>query len=127
MATNALLRALTCLCLLTGTTLSMPSFDHGSFDDGSLLRLGGSLTPSTGPIEIRGVYGGQKKRYILEREEAACSRECREKPICLPTLGEIVKDCKCQKCGTGIPALDGNSCQDDCPDGTAIILKLAAS
>ncbi|KAH8711914.1 hypothetical protein GQ44DRAFT_626345 [Phaeosphaeriaceae sp. PMI808] len=75
------------------------------------------LDSRSGPFEIRGVYGGRKKRYIVEREETACFRTCKEKPICLPTLGEIIKDCKCQKCPTGVPALDGGSCEENCPNG----------
>ncbi|KAH7346963.1 hypothetical protein BKA66DRAFT_614464 [Pyrenochaeta sp. MPI-SDFR-AT-0127] len=90
----------------------MPSFDHSS-----LLPLGSVLNTRSLPFEIRGVYGGRKKRYIVERDEAACSRECKEKPICFPTLGEIIKDCKCQKCPTGVPALDGNTCEENCPQG----------
>ncbi|KAF2824662.1 hypothetical protein CC86DRAFT_395146 [Ophiobolus disseminans] len=35
----------------------------------------------------------------------------------MPTLGEIIKDCKCQKCPTGVPAVGGSSCQDNCPSG----------
>ena len=43
-------------------------------------------------MEIRGVYGGRKKRYIVERAAPACSKECKEKPICMPTLGEVIKE-----------------------------------
>lgn len=97
----------------------MPSFDHGS-----LIPLGGVLQPRSFPLEIRGVYGGRKKRYIVEREEAACSKECKEKPVCLPTLGEIIKDCKCQKCPTGVPALDGKTCEENCSQGMVTSLAL---
>tara|TARA_R110002003_G_scaffold9_5_gene392 strand:- start:25449 stop:25853 length:405 start_codon:yes stop_codon:yes gene_type:complete len=122
MASHPRLKALVCLYLLTRTTFSMPSFDHGSFDEGSLLRLGGILYPRSEPFEIRGVYGGRKKRYIVERDEpSACSKECKEKPICMPTLGEIIKDCKCQKCPlNSIPGIGGSSCEENCPEGKAI-------
>lgn len=100
------------IMLLTGLTYGMPSFDVAPF-----LSSGGIFMPNTFPMEIRGVHGGRKKRYIIEREEPSCSKECKEKPICLPTLGEIIKDCKCQKCGTGVPALDGSSCEENCPEG----------
>jgi hypothetical protein len=122
MAADTLLKALAMVCLLVGTTLSMPSFDSGSFDDGSLLNLNGILTPRSEPFEIRGVYGGRKKRYIVERK-AAC---CRQKPLCLPTLGQFIKECKCEKCPTGIPALDGLSCTENCPEGTVTTLDPAA-
>ncbi|KAF2824666.1 hypothetical protein CC86DRAFT_296063 [Ophiobolus disseminans] len=93
----------------------MPSFDHGSFDGASLLPLGGILNARSEPLEIRGVYGGRKKRYIVERQESSAC--CKEKAVCLPSLGQILKDCKCQKCPTGFPALGGTSCQDSCPEG----------
>lgn len=122
MASDTKSKALVSLCLFMGSTISMPSFDHGSFDSGSILPLGGMLNTRPQPLEIRGVYGGRKKRYIVERDEPnACSSECRNKPLCLPTLGQIIKDCKCQQCPTGVPALDGKSCQDNCPDGTLVI------
>jgi hypothetical protein len=104
---------LSCMLLLAGTSLAIPSFDHAS-----LSPFGNVLSPRTFPMEIRGVYGGRKKRYIVEREEPACSKECRNKPLCFPTLGEILKDCKCQKCGTKVPTLDGSNCEDNCPQGT---------
>ncbi|KAH5220169.1 hypothetical protein HBI25_187400 [Parastagonospora nodorum] len=106
------LRLLAPLLLLTYVCHAMPSFDHGS-----LSPLGSVLNPRSFPIEIRGVYGGRKKRYIVERDAPACSKECKEKPICIPTLGEIIKDCKCQKCPTGVPTLDGNNCEENCPKG----------
>jgi hypothetical protein len=111
-------KTICCSYLCIGVALSMPSFDHGSLHDGSLLTFGEVLTPRAGPFEIRGVQGGRKKRYIIERQEPnTCSKKCTQKPICLPTLGQIIKDCKCEKCPTGIPALDGMSCQDNCPEG----------
>lgn len=115
MASGTALKILSSICLLAELTSSMPSFDHGVFDDGALLPLGGILAPRSEPIEIRGVYGGRKKRYIVEREET--SKCCREKVICFPSIGQILKDCKCQKCPTGFPALGGTSCQDNCPEG----------
>jgi hypothetical protein len=125
MASSSVFKVLTCLSLLIGTALSIPSFDHGSFDDGSFLALGSFLHPRSEPFEIRGVYGGRKKRYIVERQEpSACPKECKQKPLCMPTLGEIVKDCACQKCPTGIPALDGKSCQDNCPQGKLAFLTI---
>jgi hypothetical protein len=118
MAPGAVLKSLCLLWLLAQTAFSMPSFDHGSFDDGSLLAFGSVLHPRSEPYEIRGVYGGRKKRFIVEREEpSSCSKECKEKIICMPTIGMILKDCKCQKCPTGVPTIDGKSCQDDCPQG----------
>jgi hypothetical protein len=125
MAASSVFKVLTCLCLLTRTALSIPSFDHGSFDDGSFLALGSFLHPRSETFEIRGVYDGRKKRYIVERQEAsACSKECKQKPLCMPTLGEIVKDCACQKCPTGIPALDGKSCEENCPQGKVSFLTI---
>ena len=114
MTTNALLRALAIFCLLAGTTLSMPSFDTGSFEDGSSLNLGGILTPRSGPFEIRGVYGGRRKRYIVERQEKCC----KVKVFCKHTLGQFINDCKCEKCPNGFPALDGKSCNENCPEGS---------
>ena len=100
----------------------MPPFNHGSFDSGSILPLGGVLNVRSEPLEIRGVYGGRRKLYIVERDEdSAC---CKEKVICLPTLGQIIKDCKCQKCDKGVPALGGSSCQDNCPEGASKLLNL---
>ncbi|KAH7090486.1 hypothetical protein FB567DRAFT_617949 [Paraphoma chrysanthemicola] len=44
--------------------------------------------------------------------------ECKEKVICFPTLGEIIKDCKCQKCPlNSIPGVGGNACEENCPEG----------
>jgi hypothetical protein len=117
----AALRALGVLGLLIHTISSMPSFDNDSFKDGSLLTFGSVLHSRAEPYEIRGVHGGRKKRYIVEREEpSSCSKEV----ICLPTLGNIIKDCKCQKCPIGVPALDGKSCQDNCPQ---VIITLKAA
>jgi len=122
MAPDIVLKALVCLGLLAGTTVSMPSFDQGSFDSGSILPLGGILNArSDGPFEVRGVYGGRKKRYIVERKEACC----KNKPICLSVVGEFIKDCKCTKCPAGkVPAPGGASCQDNCPQGTAMVRVL---
>lgn len=119
MAAITILKPMACLYLLIGIALSIPSFDHGSFDDGSLLPIRGAFMPRAAPFEIRGVQGGRKKRYIVEREEpSACSKECSQRPVCLPTLGEVIKDCKCKRCVSGIPAPDGKSCQENCPEGT---------
>jgi hypothetical protein len=108
-----------CVIFLAGTSFAVPSFDHTS-----LSSFGSVLSPKTFPMEIRGVYGGRKRRYIVERDEPACSKECRNKPPCFPTLGEIVKDCQCQKCGTKVPTLDGKNCEDNCPQGTACYTSL---
>jgi len=61
-APDAVYKALVHLFLLVHTTQSMPSFDHGSFDSGSLLALGSVLNPRSEPFEIRGVNDGRKKR-----------------------------------------------------------------
>jgi hypothetical protein len=115
MAIIPMFKALVCISLLASPTFSMPSFDHGSFEGAALLALGSVLKPRAEPFEIRGVYGGRKKRYIVERDEPRSC--CKETLICWPSVGMILKDCKCQKCPTGFPALGGNSCQDNCPDG----------
>jgi hypothetical protein len=128
MTMGKVLRALGLLASLLHAISAMPSFDHGSFNDGSLLTFGSILHPRSEPFEIRGVYGGRKKRYIVEREApSSCSKECKEKVICLPTLGNIIKDCKCQKCPTGVPALDGKSCQENCAKGTITVRMLMTS
>lgn len=117
---------LACSLSLTVTTVAMPSMVQFSNDTGSVSSVHDMLDARSDPLEIRGVYGGRHKRYILERADAgSCSRECKEKPICLPTFGEIIKDCKCQKCPTGVPALGGDSCQDTCPEGTVTLLDRA--
>jgi hypothetical protein len=96
--------------------LALPSLDHTSFDDARKLRALGSMRdPSIGDLVIRGVHGGRKKRYVIERQD---NRKCCRGKICLSVMGEILdKDCKCRKCPTGVPALDGKICQDNCPDG----------
>ncbi|KAH7109472.1 hypothetical protein B0J11DRAFT_499781 [Dendryphion nanum] len=92
-----------------------PSVSAPEFNGLNLIPYGGIKAPSTGHLEIRGVLGGRKKRYIFKREEPgrAC---CREK-FCLSLLGEILdKDCKCQKCPIPkVPELSGKDCQDECP------------
>jgi hypothetical protein len=127
MVTITLLRALSFLCVFVGTTVSRPSIDYGSFDDGSLLPLGSMLHARSEPIEIRGVYGGRKKRYIIERDETAkaCRRKCSsdadklKKTMCLLPKMWSSKKCKCIKC-----ALGRKTCDDECPKGTAMILDI---
>ncbi|KAI8935008.1 hypothetical protein NX059_008674 [Plenodomus lindquistii] len=96
----------------------MPSIDHIPIDRLSMWNPHKELRASFAPLEIRGVYGGRKRRYVIERAEGgSCPRECKKKIVCLPTLGEVLNDCKCRKCPTGFPALDGKSCAEKCPDG----------
>jgi hypothetical protein len=64
MASHSAYKTLVIFCLLARPTQSMPSFDHGSFDSASVLALGNVLNPRSEPFEIRGVYGGRKKRYV---------------------------------------------------------------
>jgi hypothetical protein len=127
MVSTAILRALGYLCVFFGTTVSRPSTDYGSFDDVSILPLGGMLHARSEPIEIRGVYGGRKKRYIIEREEPskACKIKCSglvdtvQKAKCFPPKYWNKKKCKCEDCPLGRKV-----CNDDCPKGTAIILDI---
>jgi hypothetical protein len=50
-------------------------------------------------------------------QKRADGQYCRER-ICLSVVGEIMdKNWKCKKCPTGVPAIDGKTCQDDCPSG----------
>lgn len=101
---------------------AIPPVDRGGLIGRDILPMGGILSPRGGILEVRSVYGGRKKRYIIEqRAKKQC---CREK-ICLSIMGEILdKDCKCKKCPTGVPALDGKSCQNDCPQGSCFDLHL---
>jgi hypothetical protein len=129
MVSSTLLRALSCLCVFVGTTVSRPSVDYGSFDGDSLLPLGGMLHARSEPIEIRGVYGGRKKRYIIERGTTpnACKKKCNaaeallKSKLCFPGTYFDKSDskCKCVKCKAGRP-----TCEDDCEQGNATILDL---
>jgi hypothetical protein len=118
MLRSPFLQLLALSLLLSGATRAIPSIEHDALDDRGILPLGGVLDPSAQHLEIRGVVGGRKTRYILEREE---KKKCCRKKLCLSVMGEILdKDCKCKKCPTGVPALDGRSCQDACPAGRLI-------
>ena len=120
MVTITLLRALSCLCIFVGTSVSRPSIDYGSFDDGSILPLGGMLHARSEPIEIRGVYGGRKKRYVIERAPAPNPKACcvngkKEKEKCKAPKTWNSRKCKCLKCAVG-----KKDCDDECPKGTAM-------
>jgi hypothetical protein len=129
MVTTTLLKALGCLCVFVGTTVSRPSIDYGSFDHGSLLPLVGMHQARSEPFETRGVYGGRKKRYIIEREEPAkaCKKKDKKcdtpeevaskKLLCLPGNGFDIRQCKCVKCKPGRA-----TCEDDCEQGIATML-----
>jgi hypothetical protein len=131
MVTTTLLRALGCLCVFVGTTVSRPSIDYGSFDDASILPLGGMLHARSEPIEIRGVYGGRKKRYIIERDEPpkACKKKDKcdfveqqfKSKFCIPGtyFDKSDKKCRCVPCKKGRP-----TCADECDQGNATMLKL---
>ncbi|KAF2749770.1 hypothetical protein M011DRAFT_456536 [Sporormia fimetaria CBS 119925] len=94
------------------------SFDHIRFDDLSSAGAMGTLrNPTVGNLVIRGVSGGRRKRYIIKREE---DRLCCRDKLCPSVLGQILdRDCSCKKCPTGVPALDGRTCQENCPQGQA--------
>lgn len=54
------------------------------------------------------------KNGLQKRADNQC---CKDK-FCLSLLGEILdKNCKCKKCTTGVPTLDGKDCQKECPSG----------
>lgn len=118
MASDSTYKTLLIFCLLARPSHSMPSFDHGSFDSASVLALGSVLNPRSEPFEIRGVYGGRKKRFIVQRDEPSSC--CKGKVTCIPSIGQILKDCKCSKCPPGLFPAFGTDCQDKCPDGMEI-------
>ncbi|ORY14931.1 hypothetical protein BCR34DRAFT_598835 [Clohesyomyces aquaticus] len=90
--------------------------EYGAFDGNSIFSLGGVLNPRTDNYEIRGVHGGKKKRYVIAKR--AKGRKCCGSKIYLSVMRETLdKNCKRKKCPTGVPSLDGESCQDKCPDG----------
>ncbi|KAF2874713.1 hypothetical protein BDV95DRAFT_615994 [Massariosphaeria phaeospora] len=98
---------------------TIPAISNADLDGFGLLPYGGVVSRSTGThLEIRGVVGGRKKRYIIERAES--KKCCRDKPFCRNLLGEIMdKNCKCNSCGIGkVPNLAGTDCTDDCPQGS---------
>lgn len=118
MAKNAILITLAYLSLFGRVTLSIPSLSHNSSDEGGILPHDGVVNPSTDKNRIEDVYMSRKKRYITERGEGSC---CRKEPNCSYVRGEIVKDCKCKKCSTGVPAFDGISCTPNCLEGERIL------
>lgn len=115
MSSNVFLQALVWVSLLGGSSLAIPSSNDG-LDLNGLLPLNGMLSPRSEPLEIRGVYGGRKKRYIVERAAPTC---CSNNKKCNAAIGEYLDNsCKCKKCGPGkFPTADGRLCADRCPDG----------
>jgi hypothetical protein len=114
MAPITVLKSLSWLVLFSKNfaVLANPSADSLSPLDSHALSL---LHARSSPLEIRGVYNGRKRRYIVERQDD--SRKCCKEKLCLTLMGQILdENCKCEKCVTGFPALDGKSCQEDCPD-----------
>lgn len=109
------LKGLAWISLLGGLSFAMPSSNDG-LDLDAILPLHGMLSPRSEPLEVRGVYGGRKKRYIVERAAPTC---CTNNMKCNATTGEhLDNDCKCTKCKTGnFPTTDGRSCTDKCPHG----------
>lgn len=96
-------------------TYSLPSSDYGNLEDNGVLPLGGMNKYHSDEMEFAGVYDGRKRRYIIQR--ASPDQCCKKKPTCNILVGEILEKCKCKKCSPKVPGLDGNSCQDDCPQG----------
>ncbi|KAF1999307.1 hypothetical protein P154DRAFT_577029 [Amniculicola lignicola CBS 123094] len=97
-------------------SFAIPSISNGGFDGSSLLPYGGILNPSSGRLEIRGVVGGRKKRYIIEREGA---KSCCKDKLCKSLLGEILeKNCKCKACPLGQVPFSASQCKNECPSGT---------
>jgi len=118
MSRGALFNFLVCSLSLAVTTIGMPMTAPFSIRNGSMISAYDKIDVGSHPLEIRGVYGGRKRRYIIEKAKpGSCPHKCKEKPICLPTFGEIIKDCRCQKCLTGVPDPRGNFCQETCPEG----------
>jgi hypothetical protein len=112
MAPGTTLKSLTTLLFFIAPALAVPSIENLSFDSNALSLL----HARSGPLEVRGVYGGRKKRYLIERQDS--TRSCCREKLCLTVIGQILDhNCKCEKCVTGFPALDGRSCQEKCPDG----------
>jgi hypothetical protein len=116
MVPKVFLKALVWAPLFGGISLAMPSSNDNGLDLRAILPMNGMLNPRSEPLEIRGVYGGKKKRYIIETR---APRQCCEKKKCKPTIGEFLNDdCKCAKCPAGkFPSKDGRSCLDRCPEG----------
>jgi hypothetical protein len=115
MGRNVFLKALIWVPLLGGVSLAMPS-SNNDLNLRSILPLNDLLIPRSEPLEIRGVYGGKKRRYIiLPRASSTCCK----KPKCKATIGEFLdENCKCAKCKAGtFPSIDGLLCTDKCPQG----------
>jgi hypothetical protein len=85
---------LAALFYLIGSSAAAPSVSEEL--EGSVLPFGAIDNPGSEHLVIRGVVGGRKKRYVIERQEK--KKCCREK-MCLSLKAEIMdKDCKCKKC-----------------------------
>ncbi|KAF2175663.1 hypothetical protein K469DRAFT_701579 [Zopfia rhizophila CBS 207.26] len=119
------------ILLLAGNSFAAPSFSSGNLDSLSLVPIGGHLdlrglnalnAPS---LEIRGVVGGRKKRFVVVRaeEKDACCPDSK----CSRAKNEITTkgDCKCKTCPAGTkPNTRGDKCEksepneeDNCPKG----------
>ena len=76
--------------------LAVPSIVNEDLN-GQLLPFGASVINSDSDhLAVRGVVGGRKKRYVIERDE---ERRCCRQKQCLSLKAEFLdKDCKCNKC-----------------------------